>query len=190
MHASSRSPPHDHHHDDHAHHDHAPPWARRATTMRALARAGAAGAGRTGRLAARACGDRRRRIAAVLGRDPGAGVRAGAGAVLGRRRLDLHHGARHRDHGRGDRHACGRRQIDLAGRLARASQPATARWRCAASRSAAAVLVLAFGVLLLLGYMASERMRRGSDVSGNLPACSSIGAPCGVRSAAWSQASR
>ena len=72
-------------------------------------RTGAAGAGRAGRLAARTFGDRRGRSAAVLGRDPGAGVRAGAGPVLGRRRRDLRDGARHRDHRRRHRDARGRR---------------------------------------------------------------------------------
>ena len=37
--------------------------------------------------------DRRGGIAALFGRDPGSGLRAGAGLVLGRRRRDLHHGA-------------------------------------------------------------------------------------------------
>ena len=76
---------------------------------------------------------------------------------------------------------------DLAVRLAKARTG----WGSLAllgAEAAAAVLVLAFGVLLLLGYMASERMfavcyRKSSGLS-------SIGLPCGVRSAAWSQASR
>ena len=106
---------------DHAHHDHA---HTRTMIMRTMitatgtvttiahgssrpriglgpcARAGAAGAGRAGRLEARSDGDLRGGLAAVLGRDPGAGVHAGAGIVLGRRGGDLHHGARHRHHGR------------------------------------------------------------------------------------------
>ena len=45
----------------------------------------------------------------------------------------------------------------MAGRLAASSDRAMACWRCGASRSARPSLVLAFGLLLLLGYMAVER---------------------------------
>jgi hypothetical protein len=57
--------------------------------------------------------DRRRRSAAVFRSDPSIGLRVGAGAVLGRRHLDVRHGPRNRDHGR---------------------VLATAYWQCAASR--------------------------------------------------------
>ena len=36
--------------------------------------------------------------------------------------------------------------------------PATACWRCAASRSARPLVIVGFGALLLTGYMASERL--------------------------------
>ena len=81
-----------------------------------------------------AFGDRRGRAAAVLGRDPGAGVCAGAGTVLGRRGRDLRHGARHRDHGCRDRHAS--RSAPRPGPGASPPPaPAMACSPCAASRS-------------------------------------------------------
>ena len=55
-------------------------------------------------------GDRGRR-AALLGRDPGAGVCAGPGAVRRRRRRDLRHGARHGGHDRRARLDGGVRQV-------------------------------------------------------------------------------
>ena len=83
--------------------------------------------------AARLVGHRRGRLAAVLGRHHRAGVRAGAGAVLDRRRLDLRDGARHRDHGRRHRHPRGRRA--RAGRAAGQGQARRRHAaRCAASR--------------------------------------------------------
>ncbi len=55
----------------------------------------------------------------------------------------------------------------------------------------AALLITAFGALLLMGYMASERLLAESRCQRRKSSgFSSIGAPCGVRSAAWSQASR
>ena len=111
---------HDHAHHDHAH-DHMPRPSPRSSCARArpchhhdddekprLGPRPCAGAERADRPAlaqARACGHRRGRLAALLGRDHRAGVRAGARAVLDRRRLDLRDGARHRHHGRGRRHA-------------------------------------------------------------------------------------
>ena len=133
----ARSRPHHGHaaccHHNHAHHHHEPGaqpsrkhgsriitstahttatimTTRRRTAVGPRAWAGAGRTGRPGRLAARALGDRRGRPATVLGRDHRAGLRAGAGAVLGRRRLHLRHGDRHCHHGRGNRHACRRRK--------------------------------------------------------------------------------
>ena len=112
---------HDHDHEDEAHawgHAHAPEpsefkgphWLRRGLI-----------------------GHRRGRSAAVLGRHHRAGVRAGAGPVLDRRRLDLRHGARHRDHRRRRRHASRSPRAALPGGWPRASR-APACCCCAAWR--------------------------------------------------------
>ena len=135
---------HDHDHGDEAHawgHAHAPEPSE--LTGRALA-------------AARAVGHRRGRTAALLGRHHRAGVRAGAGPVLDRRRLDLRDGARHRDHGRGRCHARGRRAW-----LCRPAGQGQARQRhdlLARRGDRGRVLIIVFGVALLTGYMVSERM--------------------------------
>ena len=103
---------HDHVHDEHCGHSHGPEPGQ-------LAGPGGWRRGLRRRL--------RRRHPAVFGRHPGAGVRAGAGPVLGRRRRDLRDGPRHRDHGRHHRRHRGLRQ----GPGARASAPAAraaARW--------------------------------------------------------------
>ena len=134
---------HDHHHDHaHHHHDHAHDHANPAHATDHVhddhcgpfARPDAGSARRSRRLEARPDGDLRGRLAALLGRDPGAGLRAGAGHLLGRRRGDLRDGARHRHHGRGDRDA--HRHGDRPSRRGSPRRaPATARLRCAASRS-------------------------------------------------------
>ena len=120
------SPSRSWHHDDHDHaHDHASCSRHMATIMiiistarsRARSRsrrpcvglgtcacAGARGARRPRRMEAGALRHRRRRLASLLRRHPGVGVRAGAGPVLDRRRFHLHHGARHRHHRRRHRH--------------------------------------------------------------------------------------
>ena len=117
--------------------------------------------------------------AALLGRDPGAGVRAGAGHLLGRRRGDLRDGARHRHHGRGDRDAHG-----LGDRPSRRGSPrrapATARSRCAASRSGPRRVVLLFGVALLAGYMASERLLGAVRTLTTTRCCVVGGGPAGM----------
>ena len=92
----------------------------------------------------------------VLRRDHRAGVRAGAGPVLGRRRLDLRHGARHRHHGGDDRDARRRRQD--AGETARRDARRLRRVIVRGLEVGAAFVVVLFGVLLLTGMMASERM--------------------------------
>ena len=96
------------HHGHGHHHDHGTPSRSRppATSMTSIAATPTARRRRTRRprrLAARAGRDPGGRHPALFGRDPGAGVRAGAGPVLGRHRRDLRDGARHRDHGRGHR---------------------------------------------------------------------------------------
>ena len=96
---------HDHAHDDQTRHAHDHDIITRTTRPRSRPRrggeraalgpcawSGAGGIGRTGRLAARALGDRRRRPAALLGRDHRSRLRAGPRLVLGRRRLDLRDG--------------------------------------------------------------------------------------------------
>ena len=134
------------HHPDHSHHDHANARSRPRPSSRrrrrggrvalgACAWAGAGGIGRAGRLAPRFVGDRRRRIAALLGCDHRPRLCPGAGLVLGRRRLDLRDGRRHGDHRRGDRHARRRRQ-GRGEAVCRRRATATARLFCAASRSA------------------------------------------------------
>ena len=129
---------HDHAHDHHHHHDHATATATTIITIMprslGLGPCACAGAERTRRpplVEARPVGHRRGRIAAVLGRDHRAGVRAGAGLVLDRRRLDLRHGARHRDHGRLHRHARGRRA--RAGRAAGQGQAGRRHAACCAA---------------------------------------------------------
>ena len=136
---------HDHHHGHHPSRS----WPRASTTItriittcarsrrpfRPFARADAGSARRSRRLEARPRGDLRGRSAALLGRDPGAGVRAGAGHLLGRRRGDLRDGPRHRDHGRGHRDAH-RHGDRLRRQGSRRPAPATARSRCVRSRSA------------------------------------------------------
>jgi len=94
-------------------------------------------------LATRAIGDRRRRLAALLGRDHRSRVRAGAGLVLGRHRLDLRDGRRYRRHRRRHRDTRGRRYGSLVLRGVEVG---------------AALLVVVFGTLLLTGFTASERI--------------------------------
>ena len=126
-------------------------------------------------------GDRRGRAAAVLRRDPGAGIRAGAGTVLGRRGRDLHDGVRHRDHGGGDRDDSRRRQ----GIRRAVSKRRRGYGSChARHRGRGGVLVLAFGALLLLGYMCeretvcSQTLARKSSGRSARSACR---AACGRR---------
>ena len=101
-------------------------------------------------------GNRRRRAAAVFGCDHRAGVRPGAGLVLGRHRLDFRHGYRH--------------PLTVAAIATLAVAAKAAAKRFAATRAGygtlalrgvevgAALPVVVFGVLLLTGYVASERM--------------------------------
>ena len=98
--------------------------------------------------AARAGGNCRGGFAALLGRHHRAGVRAGARAVLDRRRFHLRDGARHRDHGRISRRAGGGR---FAGGWRSASR-APACCSCAAWRLRPPMLIIVFGVALLAGY--------------------------------------
>ena len=91
------------------------------------------------------------------GRDPRAGLCAGAGAVLGRRRLDLRHGARHRHHRR--RHRDDRRRF--AKSWAKRFADTRSGYGMLAMRGievGAALVIIGFGALLLTGYMVSERM--------------------------------
>ena len=92
-----------HHAHDHDHEENVLPWGH-AHGPEPEELAG------PGRLAARALGDRRGRLATVLGRDHRSRLRAGAGTVLGRRRLHVRDGDRHCHHGRRNRLACGRRK--------------------------------------------------------------------------------
>ena len=147
---------HDHHHhghghDHHHHHgdEHASAWGHaHGPEPEDLA---GPGGWRRGLTAIVAVG-----LATVLGRDPGAGVRAGAGPALGRGCRDLRDGARHRDHRRSDRHlAVGARE--LAGRFA-SSAIRLRNVGAARLEIAAAVVILAFGSLLLIGYLTSERL--------------------------------
>ena len=136
--------PHEHHHDhDHDHaqsraiHGHAMTTITTMTTcmtsIAAIPTVRSRRTRRSRRLAARPWRDFRGRHPAVFGRDPGAGIRAGAGAVLGRRRRDLRDGPRHRDHRRHHRRHRGVRQGPGAPRLARVGRDGGgARWSCAA----------------------------------------------------------
>ena len=83
-------------------------------------------------------------------------VRAGAGAVLDRRRLDFRDGARHRDHGR---HVATLAVAarDFAGRLAK-GKPGAGMLFLRGVETAAALLIIVFGAALLTGYMVSEQM--------------------------------
>jgi hypothetical protein len=92
----------------------------------------------------------------MLGSDPRPRLRAGAGPVLGRRRLDLRDGPWHRDHGRGYRIARRRRQSSRKTVCPGARGLRLAR--SARHRGGAALLVTGFGALLLTGFMASERL--------------------------------
>ena len=131
------------------------PWSRSRRALRPFARADAGPTRRSRRLAARPRRDLRRRHAALFGRDPGAGVRAGAGPVLGRHRRDLRDGARHRDHGRDHRRD---RRIGqgLARRLS-AGREGGGALIMRGIEFGAAGLVLLFGSGLLFGYLAAER---------------------------------
>ncbi len=91
----------------------------------------------------------------MFGRDSRAGVRAGAGNVLGRHCRDLRDGTWHRDHGRDHRRHRGDRQ-GFARRLSGARDgKGTVILRFV--EFAAAGLVLLLGVGLLLGYTVAER---------------------------------
>ena len=85
--------PHHHHDHAHGHHHHRPSWPR------PFARPGAGGAEGQGLVPPWLDGGGGGGRAALLGRDPGAGVRAVAGHFLDRGARDLRHGLRHRDHG-------------------------------------------------------------------------------------------
>ena len=84
---------------------------------------------------------------------------------------DLHHGARHRDHGGGDRQHRDRRQG--LGRPLRRDALRVRHARHARHRGRRAVLIIAFGALLLTGYMVNERLigcRRQAPVHGSVSA--------------------
>ena len=87
---------HHHHgceeHDQHHHH----PSRDDAFGLGPCPCARARGARRPGRMEARPLRGRRRRSASLLGRYPRPGVRVGPGPVLGRHRIDLRDGDRHR----------------------------------------------------------------------------------------------
>ena len=110
-------------------------------------------------MAARAGGNSRRWPAAVLGRNPGPCFRTRPGVVLGRRRLDLRHGVWHRV-----TVAAIATLAVGAGSLARKLATARDGVGVLAMRGievAASILIIAFGVLLLTGYMANERLFGG-----------------------------
>ena len=65
--------------------------------------------------------------------------------------------------------------------------PATACWRCAVLKAGAAVVIIAFGALLLTGYIVMERMVGASEAPGNMSGehlstrcCIVGGGPCGL----------
>ena len=131
----------------------------RSRSRRALgtcARAGAAGARRPRRLAARTVRRSSRSGCAVLGRHPGAGVRAGAGPVLGRDGRDLRDGL-----GTAITVAAIATLAVGAKSLAQRFAVMRRRPRLADLRGVelgGSSLVLAFGLALLAGYIASERL--------------------------------
>ena len=153
---ATTTPWHDHAHHHGRMHDHDITRRGRSLGLGPCPCAGAERAQRSALAQARARGHRRCRTAALLGRHHRSGLRAGAGAVLDRRRLDLRHGSWHRHHRRRRRHHRGRRA-----RFCRSARPGQARRRPDAVRgleTAAAAAIVLFGVALFTGYMASERM--------------------------------
>ena len=132
---------HDHVHDEHCGHSHGPDPSELAGP----------GGWRRGFGAIFAVG-----VQALFGRDPGSGVRAGAGLVLGRHRRDLRDGARHRDHG-GD-HRRDRGVREGSGAAPERGREGGGALFMRGVEFGAAGLVLLFGVGLLFGYLAAERV--------------------------------